>query len=1101
MQVKAEVRVKTEGETSLVTKQFASIVGGTQWDPVLSSESNEEEDDDDDDGSHPGPDPDTCAKQQATARTPKKPAQSSKPAGNKTCILCAASSASEHWFEMMESVDRRNGKIISAPTGDLCESCGYACESYPNLEPEQIKEKVKKDGDFALSFRSAQERAKLVKERPTYPASVTRLRGQGVEVYCKLAFVELSIFSAKSMDPMKVPGLKIVELPGLIGSADMTGVLMQPYMVPKEWPHWTVKFSAKDFWEWGQNSLTPEEALRSSHAKDLFNHKCDKKKGIQQHELRSIKTFQQIEAAISAEQRKLEALQEERAARMSAADAGSEPAAGIGGVRRRRGGRKVDSDGDSNGPGQTQTPKKRGANSSNTHASPGNRQSPSGQAATRPNRGRGRSSTQRGARQAGLASGSQLVVLSEHSSTEEDEEARREEQYIAILKGEDKGRELRGAFLRGTSTKHPLPAKHAEIELLHSQIGNACSALQVQKVRRSDTDRLDMLKSLALLDLHGVPLPVEIKQWVSARHAQHLMESGDFQGWANCVSLAGAAEGEVWAYDECTFRTCAPDAAAQVARTQEGLEGSDEPRELKQFKKAWIDAVFPDVFFTHLAAASGGGASPDDLVRICRAFMEENLQQTPEWAAGTFKMFRGLFALCSPVPIASQIAVSDVEFVFPTSGRGSTSAIVREGAHGKLILARTKPQVGDAVWAQRKQEFLEFAGAAAAHHESICQMTGKATDLLEQLQGDKETDFPVEDFFRELTAKLAVWTQQLRPGTLVELQRVILEIAGITFAACKENDCDLEDATIAECSVMKHLLGCLQHFRTPCAIEMLEEINVWVLDRQAKDINTNFSSAVARFQQGPSLTLLKEVLNIATLAKSQDIPPAFWAELSSVIPTSVKLATAALVLDDSQKILAKFWELVASKGYREKIPSMDIMLPEVLIRSKVANAFQRACESQDTMSAILENEPANPRAVEKASEVLDDFAEVQKNVAQGTLMPGVLHEDPASNEAFVGDVVRLIKPFESVVEQAGQIVMESVLSKVDRASHILSQSCGGAPEGKHWSESIDNFGGDIFQCFENTLKVIDIDWLIRHVTTADEVIVNWEELQNTPPQF
>ena len=104
MQVKAEVRVKTEGETkstdgvkqerSLVTKQFASIVGGTQWDPTLSSESDEEEDDDD--GSHPGSDPDTCAKQQATARTPNKHAQSSKPAGNKKCILCAASSTTEH---------------------------------------------------------------------------------------------------------------------------------------------------------------------------------------------------------------------------------------------------------------------------------------------------------------------------------------------------------------------------------------------------------------------------------------------------------------------------------------------------------------------------------------------------------------------------------------------------------------------------------------------------------------------------------------------------------------------------------------------------------------------------------------------------------------------------------------------------------------------------------------------------------------------------------------------------------------------------------------------------------------------------------------------
>ncbi|CAK0870713.1 unnamed protein product [Prorocentrum cordatum] len=981
------------------------------------------------------------------------------------CMICNVSSNEPNvtWFSILETVDA-SGRAVAEPDGDLCNDCGWTCKSWPQYSPQQLATMLQDDGDFVLAWQSARERTKGITNRPDIkPASVTDTLSQGIEVYAKLAFVTKDIFETKWMDPTKIKGCKVTDLPIPLAKGKHTGVLLHRHLVPHDLPHFVVKVTAQDTWAWAKHALTPDDIVRSLQGQDTFEHKCKRRKfPLQAGDIKNVTTVQQVEVAVKQAEDDKHAHFNERALRLQSADQQTAGANGPqAGARRRVGGRVGSSSED-----EAEEVRPRAARGGAPSAS-------GGRSGGRGGRGRGVSKTK------GKAAAASGVVLlddgDESPGSQSDGEggmdSKRLAEYEKMLNGVKLKRSIRAAGMRGTSTAKPLPAKEAAAEVLHAQIGKACMSLTLECLRKPALDFKEMMENISTLELHGVNIPQSHRPWISARVAQHYLCAGKMTEWVDCVCLRDSASDE-WAPNVATFRSCMPS------------EDSDKA----EFVKAWLDGVFLDTFMAAVDEASADGAGPQRLVRITLAFLEgQTGAMDGSWIGpkvrAVMMVYRGLLGLCSSVPAKCAISSADVEYVMPTSGAKST--LGKDLSTGRLILAKLKPSGGDHVWNARKDEFLQFgfAGPAAKFNPSILRSTEQLASMVGSEGGANAVPASVLD---ALAQDLAGWSK-LRPGSLKDLEFAVVRSAEHFKSAAAAQPA--EEITI---TTAKAFMDVLLHFTTTSeyAMRVAQDINSWYLTNMSKNAVERFEAATTEFMQDRSVGRLASVVSAGRAAATQDTPAHVWAGLPDILEASLAIATVTEVMQDVRSQLNEFWAWVLSSAVQGKCAFPGELVAAAMTRQKLARAFRTAVDAHvDWATGQLAGSQAT-NTPSTAKQLLSTTAAVFK------LADGFKSGEGAGDAAWPLEAAAALGASSEAADEraalaaGANLLQQDVLDTLQRASHALGQVAGGAPAGGSWSDSAADYA-DILACFGGTLELLEVDQIIRVSKTAQEVCLRW----------
>lgn len=262
----------------------------------------------------------------------------------RTCDVCCKKSNDVRWFETLAQADT-SGEEVHEAVGDVCWSDGWTCTAYPKLTVVEVATKLREDADFKAGYLKCKALTELVCLPHITPASVTEVKGQGIEVYTKLGFVKSDVFAAQLLvDPEKVKAMRIVKLPIPQGDGFMTGVLVQRHLIPNHVPCFVVKLSAKEWVDWGKHNLTAAELVRPQQARETWEVKCDKmaKKqpvGLRLNTTKDVDSWAQLVNKVKEHQVALERVQAEREANLDNADLGAAAEPLSSGIRRLVGGR------------------------------------------------------------------------------------------------------------------------------------------------------------------------------------------------------------------------------------------------------------------------------------------------------------------------------------------------------------------------------------------------------------------------------------------------------------------------------------------------------------------------------------------------------------------------------------------------------------------------------------------------------------------------------------------------------------------------------------------------------------------------------------------
>jgi hypothetical protein len=243
-------------------------------------------------------------------------------------------------LEVLDEHDR----VLQQPEDDLCQECGLGAEVWPLLTKEALVEKYHKSRDFRRQFREIAKRLALTVRRLFQQERVTNSAAVGLQVYTKLAFVTVKIFTAQWMPPNRIPGCKVVSLPNPEGGEELSGILLQRRGLPADLPHYTVKLSATQHAEMKQFVLSADEIQRHGHCKDMFIYAANRNvsarpSGLRLANLTTNDTADSVDEKVKRLQEEMQAATNERDLQQRAADQGQGAGLAATAVRRVSAGR------------------------------------------------------------------------------------------------------------------------------------------------------------------------------------------------------------------------------------------------------------------------------------------------------------------------------------------------------------------------------------------------------------------------------------------------------------------------------------------------------------------------------------------------------------------------------------------------------------------------------------------------------------------------------------------------------------------------------------------------------------------------------------------
>ena len=166
------------------------------------------------------------------------------------------------------------------PLGDLCLTCGLSVAAHPLLEKTAIVRDYRAGGEFKVRFDVVRASLKKVVRNKFGSKRVCRVTRHKVEVYYKLAFVELDTFTAKwgAPDTLKHATVKVASLKGMCpdAPADLLGVPMGRRHFPDGMPYLTVKIGASKYNELRNDLVDPNLLARVDQASELFTARSER---------------------------------------------------------------------------------------------------------------------------------------------------------------------------------------------------------------------------------------------------------------------------------------------------------------------------------------------------------------------------------------------------------------------------------------------------------------------------------------------------------------------------------------------------------------------------------------------------------------------------------------------------------------------------------------------------------------------------------------------------------------------------------------------------------------------------------------------------------
>lgn len=299
----------------------------------------------------------------------------------------------------------------------------------------------------------------------------------------------------------------------------------------------------------------------------------------------------------------------------------------------------------------------------------------------------------------------------------------------------------------------------------------AAEALQQHKLARMKFREMERLVGI-LLD-SGEDLPASLQCAVTRQYCHEMLQAGHLDKWKHAFrpfSPNGLDSEVEWALSSPTFSAC----ACQLDLDVPALDH-------KEFAEAWHEAFFCD-HLMHIIVDPDGTAAVE---RMCCATLDlhnefstlrDAMDTTTSSDAVSFTccvslldsvaaVARGFLAVLNPAPGYCNSTPEDVNFVFPTSTRGS-------GRHMGDLCSKAKTIV---VKLREVQHWTAAKDQYKAHMAVESGVRNKFQTLSAQLQ--KQDALPLDErraLRQEAIAVLRPWQEKLRPGATHDMEAAVL---------------------------------------------------------------------------------------------------------------------------------------------------------------------------------------------------------------------------------------------------------------------------------------------------------------------------------------
>ena len=135
------------------------------------------------------------------------------------------------------------------------------------MTKEEVVIKIKNEPNFAVEFRLVGDGVNNLVIRSLKEESVRRCNEIALELYIKVAFVPILVFTGKFLAPAAMISVKVVKAVLPEGGKPVEGVLMRRDGFPVDVQHYICKLSATTYTRLEEMLLSSANVLRAGQAK------------------------------------------------------------------------------------------------------------------------------------------------------------------------------------------------------------------------------------------------------------------------------------------------------------------------------------------------------------------------------------------------------------------------------------------------------------------------------------------------------------------------------------------------------------------------------------------------------------------------------------------------------------------------------------------------------------------------------------------------------------------------------------------------------------------------------------------------------------------
>ena len=425
--------------------------------------------------------------------------------------------------------------------------------------------------------------------------------------------------------------------------------------------------------------------------------------------------------------------------------------------------------------------------------------------------------------------------------------------------------------------------------------------------------------------------------------------------------------------------------------------------------------------------------------------------------------FRGLLALCCPIPGLLGSTMSDVSFVFPDISREHVPRIIQDIPKlGKMIV--TKLQRHD-VWPQRHSLYLEYRGPECLHGPELLKVRRRAISLAAEVVkagkqdaacGDMESVDPMQlsSLCNTLTEKVELWKRSLRPGATGDTETNSLCAFAQWFKHLREQGGSSESMMSMRC-----LRDCLQLMGGE-AREVYQEVMESMSQWESKDAQAALCLACEHFCAHPCLE------NVQTLNRHLQAKHV----LGESAPAAINQACLALRAWLGGDATMGFEQDVASVMALTKRSDDD----NDVQWSNLLTALATVCQSFQKIELPAEDKVEEKywslcrSSIDEASRALRRADDLSKSTQLNTTEA----EEHFLLQRFVEAAQVTLNTYRDTLEDSVCKSISAAMQQLDNDNDMLGQVARGGTQGRNWYAKL-KAGEDIVQHYLDSFAQVD----------------------------